>query len=126
MVWWSLYWDHREFRAERTGCRDRTVAVTLGEEGGITYAFTRKQFPKRYKPTIHDLNEALAPYNVQFPVPEEPQWWYRGDANEWGESRVQGALWGTVFARIYGTSENREERYQQLAAAVKAVEETWT
>jgi hypothetical protein len=75
MVNWAMAWQVEDgfHRWESFDVDVRELTTCTYRNGDLRYAKASRRFPAGYTPTIHDLNEALKPYNVQVPVPEEPQ-----------------------------------------------------
>lgn len=123
MVWWWM---------ESDGYIKRSIGskpyIRIEYEHDTINAIVRKQFPIGHTPTIHDLNEALKPYNVQVPVPEEPKWWHRFADGRWTEVSDGYSYFKSdrgVEVTVLSTTANREQRYQQLKDAVEAVQKRW-
>lgn len=128
MVWMAMRWEIRKwFGAWRSfDISESTTATWSG--GELVYANAVRQFPVGYTPTIHDLNNALKPYNISVSVPEEPQWhiWDRRGDGKWEKDVADdyprfGAAVTPYYCRVWGTvADRREKRDLLLEAAEKA------
>jgi hypothetical protein len=141
MVNWAMAWQIEDgFHSwaspqwESFDVDVRELTTCTYRNGDLRYAKVSRRFPAGHTPTIHDLNEALKPYNVQVPVPEEPQWWmccgYRNEGwDKWTTSEAVepkgGIIWfglgGLNQCRVWGTTADRDEKRDTLIeAALKA------
>jgi len=127
MVWWWMEWDAKiGFKPGLSGVQDKPrtyIGLTL-DCGIINGASVKKQFPTGYTPTIHDLNEALKPYNVQVPVPDEAKrWCWDRTYDRWQEAaeQKQSAAINDWYVWVWGTEADRDEKRDALIeAATKA------
>lgn len=129
MVNWLMAWRIEDgFRRWESFDVDvRELTTSTYRNGDLRYAKASRRFPAGYTPTIHDLKEAMKPYNVQVPVPEEPQW-HRWDriTHEWGSRFLYttNPAYGIVDPEavwIFGTTSDRDEKRDAfLEAAQKA------
>jgi hypothetical protein len=93
MVNWTMAWQIEDgfHRWESFDVDVRELATSTYRNGDLRYAKASRRFPAGHTPTIHDLNEALKPYNVQVPVPEEPRWWKHEEGVGYREVSGKGA-----------------------------------
>lgn len=129
MVWWQLRWrSKRGFVAasfvgsEMYLDNPRFMVMITGKDEDVTEVTVRTSFPKDYTPTFTDLNEALKPYNVSVPAPENP-WWWKWDIGEqdWYESVDSdgNAAINDHAVWVWGTTLDRDVKRDMLLEVVK-------
>ena len=126
MVNWAMAWQVEDgfHRWESFDVDVRELTTCTYRNGDLRYAKVSRRFPAGYTPTIHDLNEALKPYNVQ--VPEEPQWhtWVRV-YGRWSASapHYNGVSPSAVLDEdcviVWGTSTDRDDKRDALLEAAQ-------
>ena len=126
MVNWAMAWQIEDgfHRWESFDVDVRELTTCTYRNGDLRYAKASRRFPAGYTPTIHDLNEALKPYNVQ--VPEEPQWhtWVRV-YGRWSASapHYNGVSPSAVLDEdcviVWGTSTDRDDKRDALLEAAQ-------